>query len=125
MNGLLCYASGADLCAVTTSQILLLLLLLLIIIMNPRSTILTQAVSWHRLLVTGLSLRRPEFAPGSVHVRFVVGKVALGQVSVRVHRVSPVSVITLWLFILIYHLGDEQYAVGGRSSETVSPHRHE
>jgi hypothetical protein len=31
-------------------------------------------------LVSGLSLRRSGFAPGSIHVEFVVNKVALGQV---------------------------------------------
>ena len=38
------------------------------------------AVSWLRRLVAGLSPRRPGFDPGSVHVGFVVDKVALGQV---------------------------------------------
>jgi hypothetical protein len=37
-------------------------------------------VPWLRRLVAGLSPRRPGFDPGSVHVRFVVDKVALGQV---------------------------------------------
>jgi hypothetical protein len=36
---------------------------------------------------------RPGFAPGSIHVGFVVGKVALGQVFFRVLRFSPVSII--------------------------------
>jgi hypothetical protein len=39
-----------------------------------------SAVPWLRQLVTGLSLWRPRFNPGSVHVGFVVDKVALGQV---------------------------------------------
>jgi hypothetical protein len=34
------------------------------------------AVPWLRRLVAGLSLRRPGFDPGSVHVGFVVDKVA-------------------------------------------------
>jgi hypothetical protein len=38
------------------------------------------AVSWVRRLVAGLSTRRPVFDSGSVHVGFVVDKVALGQV---------------------------------------------
>jgi hypothetical protein len=38
------------------------------------------AVSWLRRLVAGISPRRPGFNPGSVHVGFVVDKVALGQV---------------------------------------------
>jgi hypothetical protein len=40
----------------------------------------TWAVPWLRSLVAGLSPRRPGFAPGSIHVGFVVDKVALGQV---------------------------------------------
>ena len=34
---------------------------------------------WPRRLVAGLSPRRPGFDPGSVRVRFVVDKVALGE----------------------------------------------
>jgi hypothetical protein len=37
-----------------------------------------MAVPWLRWLVAGFSPRRPGFAPGSVFVRFGVGKVALG-----------------------------------------------
>jgi hypothetical protein len=37
-------------------------------------------VPWLRSLVAGLSSRRPGFAPWSIHVGFVVDKVALGQV---------------------------------------------
>jgi hypothetical protein len=40
----------------------------------------TVPVPWLRLLVTGLPPRRPGFDPGSVHVGFVVDKVALGRV---------------------------------------------
>jgi hypothetical protein len=43
-------------------------------------------------LVAGLSPRRPVFAPGSIHVEFVVDKVALGQVFLRVLRFSPVNI---------------------------------
>jgi hypothetical protein len=69
--------------------------------------------------------RRPltaeaRYAPGSVHVWFVVDKVALGHVSLRVIRVSPVSIIPPWLPNLIDHLRDEQQAVRYRSSETKS-----
>jgi hypothetical protein len=45
-----------------------------------------------RSLVTGLSLRRPGFAHGSIHVGFVADKVSLGQVLLRVLRFSPVSI---------------------------------
>jgi hypothetical protein len=44
-------------------------------------------------LVAGLSPRRAEFAPGSIHVGFVVDRVALGQDFLRVLRFSPVSII--------------------------------
>ena len=39
-----------------------------------------KAVPWLRRLVAGLSLWRPGFDPRTVHVGFVVEKVALGQV---------------------------------------------
>jgi hypothetical protein len=45
-------------------------------------------MSWLRSLVAGLSLRMP----GSMHVGFVVDKVALGQVFLRVLRFSCVSI---------------------------------
>jgi hypothetical protein len=48
---------------------------------------MTQAV------FTGLSPRRFGFDPGSVHVGFVVDKVALGQVFLRALRFSPASLI--------------------------------
>jgi hypothetical protein len=40
----------------------------------------TGAVPWLRSLVARLSPQRPGFAPGSVHLGFVVDRVALGQV---------------------------------------------
>jgi hypothetical protein len=43
--------------------------------------------------VTGLSPRRPGFAPGLIHVGFMVDKVALGQVFLRFLRFSPVNII--------------------------------
>jgi hypothetical protein len=46
-----------------------------------------------RRLVVGLSSRRHAFDPTSVHVRFVVDKVALRHISVRVIRFCPVSII--------------------------------
>jgi hypothetical protein len=48
--------------------------------------------------------------PWSVHIGFVMDKVALGQVYPRVLQFSPVRTIRSWLFILIYYLGDEQQA---------------
>jgi hypothetical protein len=58
-------------------------------------TILTSilAVPWLRSLVAGLSPRRPGFAPGSIHMGFVVDKVALGQVFIRILRFFPVYII--------------------------------
>jgi hypothetical protein len=47
------------------------------------------AVPWLRRLVAGLPPRRRGFDPGSVHVGFVMDKVALGQVFPRVLRFSP------------------------------------
>ena len=46
-----------------------------------------------RQLVAGLSARRPEHDPKSVLVGFVVDKVAVGQVILRVLRISPVNII--------------------------------
>jgi hypothetical protein len=48
---------------------------------------------YHMRLVAGLPSRRPGFDPGSVHVEFVVDRVALGQVFPRVFLFSPVSFI--------------------------------
>jgi hypothetical protein len=52
-----------------------------------------KAVPWLRRLVAGLPPRRPGFDPESVHVGFVVDKVAQGQVVPRVLRFPPVNVI--------------------------------
>jgi hypothetical protein len=63
---------------------------------NPKYPLLetwSRAVPWLRRLAPGLPPRRPGFDPGSVHVGFVVDKVALGQVFLRVLRFSPVSFI--------------------------------
>jgi hypothetical protein len=51
------------------------------------------AVPWLRRLAADLPTRRPRFDPGSVHVGFVVDKVALGQVFLRVLWFSPVNFI--------------------------------
>jgi hypothetical protein len=40
---------------------------------------MTYAMTWLRLLIAGLSLQKPRFEPMSVHMGFVVDKVALGQ----------------------------------------------
>jgi hypothetical protein len=67
--------------------------------------------------------RRPltvEFGlvPGLVHVGFVVGRVALGQVYLRFLRFVPVNTISPWLSIFINHLEDKEKAICGHSSET-------
>jgi hypothetical protein len=80
---------------------------------------MTQAVS-HRSLTSEARVRAP-VSPGGI----LVDKVAPGQVFVRVlrftllvsfHRGGPYSYIT-W--------GVNDRPAGGRSSETVSPYRHE
>jgi hypothetical protein len=55
-------------------------------------------VPWLKRLVAVLSPRRPGFAPGSIHVGFVVDKVALGRFSPRT-SVSPADTIPPLLHI--------------------------
>jgi hypothetical protein len=50
-------------------------------------------VDWVQIF-SGLSPRRPQFDPGPLYVRFVVDKVALGQIFLIVLRISPVSIIS-------------------------------
>jgi hypothetical protein len=73
---------------------------------------------WLRWLVAGLSLWWPRFAHGSVHVGFVVEKVSLRQVFLRVFQFLLVSIIPQWLSMLIVTWGMNSRPVGGRSSET-------
>jgi hypothetical protein len=75
-------------------------------------------VLWLGCLVTDLSLKRPGFTPGSFHMWYVVDKVALAKVFLRVPRFSPVNIIPPWFSILIYHLGMNNRPVDGHSSET-------
>jgi hypothetical protein len=63
-----------------------------------------------RRLVAGLSPRKPGLDPGLVHVRFVVDKVTLGHVFLRLLRFSPVSIIppllrTLFIYTLLLSEG--------------------
>jgi hypothetical protein len=51
-----------------------------------------RALPWLRRLVASFSSRSPGFAPGLILMGFVVDKVALGQVFVRVLRFSPVNI---------------------------------
>jgi hypothetical protein len=53
----------------------------------------------HKRLVAGFSPRRPGFALRADHVEFVVDRVALGQVFLRVLRCSPVNIIPPLLHI--------------------------
>jgi hypothetical protein len=61
-----------------------------------------------QVVIVGFSSWRSDFVPRSVHVRFVVDKVALGHIFLRVVLFSTVSIIPPWLFTLIYHLRDEE-----------------
>jgi hypothetical protein len=54
---------------------------------------------------------------------FVVDNKALGQISVRVLRFSPVNIIPAWLSMRIYELSGEQYArLWPHFRDMVSPH---
>jgi hypothetical protein len=61
-----------------------------------------RVVPWLKRLVAGLSPRRPGFAPGSIHVGFVVDKVALGRFSPST-SVSPANISFHHCSIFIYH----------------------
>jgi hypothetical protein len=78
-------------------------------------------VPWLRRLVAGLSLLRPWFAPESVRVGFVVGKVALGHDFLLVLRFFPVSIIPPWppMLIIVWRMNNGP--VGGRGSELSHP----
>jgi hypothetical protein len=58
-----------------------------------------QAMPWLKRLVAGLSPQRPWFTPGSIHVGFVVDKLALGQVFLQVLQFSPANIIPPLLHI--------------------------
>jgi hypothetical protein len=60
---------------------------------------MTVMRSWLRWLALGLSSRGPGFDPRSVHVRFEVNHIALGQVSLRVRQRSPTNIIPPMLHI--------------------------
>jgi hypothetical protein len=64
-----------------------------------------KALPWFRRLVADLSVRRPGFMSRSVHVGFVVNKMALGQILFK--SLDLLSVSFHHDSILIY-LGDEQ-----------------
>jgi len=63
---------------------------------------LKETMSWFTLLVTSLSLLRPGFDLGSVYVRCVVDKLAMGQVFHRVFQFFPVIIILPTLHIHLH-----------------------
>jgi hypothetical protein len=67
----------------------------------------------------------PGFAPGSVHLGFVVDEVALGQGFFFEFFGSLLSVSFPRGSTLIYHLGDEQKARWLQFRDIASPHPHE
>jgi len=69
--------------------------------MVPR-TRLSVAVLWFRWLVAGLSPRRPGFNPTPDNVGFVVDKVAVAGVSVRVLRSFPRQCCILCVFVVSF-----------------------
>ena len=52
----------------------------------------------------GLSSRRPGFDPGAVRVTFVLDKVTVGQVFLRILQVFPVSIFPQMLYIPLHPL---------------------
>jgi hypothetical protein len=58
--------------------------------------------------VASLSRPRSGHEPKTVHVGFVVDKMALGEVFLQVPLFYLVNIIPPWFSILIYHLQDEK-----------------
>jgi hypothetical protein len=56
------------------------------------------------LLVSGLEIRVHGFNPKPINVGFVVDQVALIQGFLRLHEISPISIIPLKLHNTIIHL---------------------
>jgi hypothetical protein len=77
-----------------------------------------MTVPCFRRLAADPSPQSPGFMPGSVRVRFVVERVAVGQVFLRVLWLYPFSTILPGLSVFIYPLGMNNISVSGRSSET-------
>jgi small ligand-binding sensory domain FIST len=77
-----------------------------------------KAVVWLRRLVTGLSPRRPGFAPGSVHVGLVVDEWHWYRFLSEYFRFSFLDIIPSCFSMIIYHLGISNRPLVGRSSET-------
>jgi hypothetical protein len=67
-----------------------------------------------RRVVAGFSLRSPGFDRSSVHLCFVVNKLAMGQVLVRVIFFSPVSYIPSMLHTYLHLRVDLSWGMNGR-----------
>jgi hypothetical protein len=70
-----------------------------------RRRVIAQAVS------RGLLTADSKVHCREVHVGFVVDKVALGQVILRLLRFSSVNFPPMLHYFLMYHLGDGQWAL--------------
>jgi hypothetical protein len=79
---------------------------------------LHKALPWLSRSVTGLSWRRPVFDLRSVFVRFVGGKVAVGQFFLPVLRFSPVSINPPLLHTHLHLHAALTRRTNGRSSGT-------
>jgi hypothetical protein len=88
------------------------------------------AVPWLRRLVPGLSPRRPGFDPRSVHVRFVMDSVALGQVfspstwvfSCQFHSTgAPLQGKTKELIIFVTGLNNKPQGCGASVASATRP----
>jgi hypothetical protein len=60
------------------------------------------------------------FAHGSVHVAFVVEKVAMGQIFLRVLHFSPVNIIPPWLHIHLSSSGGLLMATAQQQSQPIN-----
>jgi hypothetical protein len=78
---------------------------------------------WNRRSVAGLSPRRFGFPPGRVHVRYVVDKVAMGEVSLRILVLSPVGIIPPMLHAHSFFTDNTARVVLGNYS-VVTNHMH-
>jgi hypothetical protein len=108
--------------------ILVVVLVVVVVVVMVAAVVVAAAVVVVLILrirwsFAGLSSRRP----ASVHVEFLLDKVALGQAFLRVHRFPCQYHSTMDLYTHIgYHLGDEKWA-GWRPQfrDIISLHRHE
>jgi hypothetical protein len=94
-----------------TSATILNVLILTSVILLRYHYLYVLAVLWLRRLVTGLSPRRPWFAPRSVHVGFWCTVLRWDRFLPEFFGFTPISNIPPWptIFIhILYSLGDEQ-----------------